>query len=130
MISMKKMIWLLSILLIIFSLGMIILLGASGHSIYFNNFETLKYLGLIILYLSTSVFLIVYIYKKSSKIKKITKTLLLLVFISFLYLFYEIFKVKIGDYFALIPIVILLGMIILNIKIFFFLLKEQKINLQ
>jgi hypothetical protein len=121
---MNKTIWLLSIFLLIVVLGMVVLYGASGHRVNLEDTENLKYILLIVLYLSTTINLIFYIYKKSELLRKIVIGVLALTLASFLYLLYEIFKVKIGDSAGLIPIGILLIVIFLDIRVLYHLLKQ------
>ena len=121
---MKKIIWLLSILLLIVALGMVVLYGASGHRVNLDDTGTLSYLLLTILYLSTAIILILYVYKKGELLRKVVIGALFLTLISFLYLFYEIFKVEIGDSAGLIPIGVLLIVMLLDIRFLYSLLKQ------
>ena len=121
---MKKTIWLLSIFLLIVVFGMVVLYGASGHRVNLEDTETLKYILLIVLYLSTTISLIFYVYKKGELLGKIVIGVLALTLVSFLYLLYEIFKVEIGDSAGLIPIGILLIAMFLDIKALYHLLKQ------
>jgi len=120
---MKKTIWIFSVLLMILSLLILMLIGGSGHSIKLMSTEGLTYVGTITLYLSTSIFLIAYMYKKSMFLKKVATTLLSLTLISILYFFYEIFEIE--GYLVLIPIGILLIITVLDIKILLYLLKDN-----
>jgi len=121
---MKKLIWLLSILLMIVTLGMVVLYGASGHRVNLENTETVRYILLAILFLSTAICLILYIYKKSKLLRKIAIGTLALTLVSFIYLFYEIFKVEMGDLAGLIPIGVLLIVMFLDIRVLYYLLKQ------
>ena len=121
---MKKIIGLLSILLVLTALGMIVLYGASGHSVNLKDIETVKYLFLIVLYVSTSIVLLLYNYKNSSNLKVISKGCLVLTLISLLYLLYEILKVKIGDVAGVIPVLILFTIVFLDIRVLYYLLKK------
>jgi len=118
--------FILIVLLILFSIGMIILYGASGHKININNFETQKYLLSASLYALTSLMLLILVYKNKPLIKNISIGLLFVTVLSFVYLFYEILKVKIGDFFALIPMSMMLLILYLSIKVMVYLIKDKK----
>ncbi len=114
---MTKLIRIFSVLLIIFSLGMIILFGASGHKFDLNKHDNQVYLLFILLYLSSAIVLFFSLYKESLIMKRIAVTLLFLILISFIYLFYEIVSITIGDFSAIIPIIFSLVIIYMDIKI-------------
>lgn len=124
---MRKTIFILIVLLILFSTGMVILYGASGHKININNYETQKYLLSSSLYVLTSLMLLVFVYKKITLVKKISIGLLFVTILSFIYLVYEILKVKIGDFFALIPILMMFSILYLSIKVMIHLIKNRKV---
>jgi hypothetical protein len=123
---MRKTMFILIALLILFSIGMIILYGASGHRINIYNYETQKYLLSVSLYTLTSSMLLIFVYKQKSLIKNISIGLLFLTVLSFVYLFYEMVKVKIGDFFALLPISMILIILYLSIKVIVCLIKNEK----
>ncbi|XDZ55857.1 hypothetical protein FlaCF_2905 [Flavobacterium tructae] len=114
---MTKLIRIFSVLLIIFSLGMIILFGASGHKFDLHKHDNQVYLLLIFLYLSSAIILFFSLYQKSLIIKRIVVILLFLILLSFLYIFYEIVSITIGDFSAIIPIVFGLLIIFMDLKI-------------
>lgn len=110
-----KIIWILSILFILIALGIMILIGASGHRISIKNSGSEDVFALLILYIITPILLILYRYRKGTILKNLIRTVLFLTLLSLLYLLYVAFKEKIGDYSALIPISILLFTTFLNI---------------
>lgn len=122
---MRKIIWLYSILLFLFSLGMLTLQGASGHKLNFDDQGTLIYMAVFLIFLLTSILLIVFIYKQSILIKSLSTGFNFLTILSLLYLFYEIIQVKIGDFSALIPIIFMGILTLIGCKILYYLLKEK-----
>lgn len=118
---MRKLIFILIVFLILFSLGMIVLYGASGHRMNFQDFESIMILFFIFLFLFTAITLLIFNYKKSGLVRKISLISIFFTLMSFIYFFYEILKVKIGDFFALIPIMILIAVFILSIKVLYYL---------
>jgi hypothetical protein len=122
---MRKLIFILIVLLILFSFGMVVLYGASGHSVNFKNVETLIYLLLVFLYSLTALILLIFNYKKKVLIKNVSIASVFLTIISFSYLFYEIFKIKIGDFFALIPIMMMIIILFLSVRILYYLLNYK-----
>ncbi len=127
---MRKLIWIFSICLIIFSLGIIVIYGASGHKFDLNKLDNQIYLFLILLYSSSAITLILKLYKKTLLITRILITLLFLVLVSFLYFFYEIFSIKIGDLSAIVPIFLGLSIVFMNIKILIYFIKNDIEDLQ
>lgn len=122
---MRKLIFILIVFLILFSFGMIVLYCASGHRVNFKNFETLIYLLLAFLYSLTALMLLIFNYKKKVLIKNISIVSVFLTIMSFSYLFYEIFKIKIGDFFALIPIMMMVIILFLSIRVLYYLLNYK-----
>ena len=124
---MKTLFWIFSIVLFTMSFGMIVLYGASGHGFNLNDGETLKSIGIIFLYVVTGITLIWFRSSNQHKLRKILITLLSLVFASFIYLFFEIFHVKIGDYAAMFPIFLLFLSTLLCARILYLLIRSHEI---
>lgn len=114
-INQGKIIWILSILFVFVAFGIVVLIGASGHRISIKNSGAEDIFALLILYTITPILLILYRYRKGTILKNFIRVVLFLTFLSLLYLLYIAFEEKIGDYFALIPISILLFTTFLNI---------------
>ncbi len=121
---MKKTIYILSILLYLFAFFLIILFGASGHSISLKDAENVLYLILIGLYSLTGTLLIIFQCKGRPALRNVLILLISFILISFVYFFYEILQVKIGDYAIVIPLFIVLAISGLSIKILSGLLRK------
>jgi peptidoglycan/LPS O-acetylase OafA/YrhL len=121
---MKKAIYILSALLYIFAFFLIVLFGASGHSISLKDAENVVYLILIGLYSLTGTLLIIFQRKGRPALRNVLILLLSFILLSFIYFFYETLQVKIGDYAIVIPIFIVLAISGLSIKILSDLLRK------
>jgi len=119
---MKKSIYLLSVLLFVFAFFMVVLYGASGHSVNLEDSDSMLYLSIGGLYLLTAITLLLFNVKQLAFLKKGVIILIVLVLFSILYFFYEISKVKTADFAALIPISILLIVVGFSIKILYWLI--------
>lgn len=126
--KMRKIIWLYSILLFLFSIGMLVLQGTSGHKLNFDDRGTLIYVTVFLIFLSTSILLIIYNCKQSIFVKKLSTGFNVLTILSLLYLFYEITQVKIGDFFALIPIICMGTLTLIGCRILYYLVRGNVPN--
>lgn len=107
----------LSILLLVLSLFMIVLYGASGHAVNTKNPGTVIYIGLFVIYLLTAVVLVVFNRKGGELYRKGAIVLTFASLLSIFYFFYEILKVPIGDYAAFIPILLLMVIVFFCIRV-------------
>ena len=126
----KKIMPVLSILFFIFSLGVLILLFATGHKINFLDFETFVVLIISIIYFLSGVLMFVYIKYSNPILTKIIILLLILSLISLFYWLYLAFEIQAFAFETILPLAALGLTILLTIKVLSFLLKiRQRDNL-
>jgi len=116
---MKKLIYVLAFLLLFFSAFTLVLYGASGHRMRFEDPESRNVIFVTVLHLFTATALIIYNRTYNGFVKWLAAPGIALTAFSIFYTLYEISKIKIGDYAILIPIGILIGMIILCFTILY-----------
>ena len=121
---MKKTIYMLIALLYLFAFFLIILLGASGHSISLKNAENVLYLILVGLYSLTGTLLLIFQRKGRPALRNVLILLISFILLSFIYFFYQTLQVKIGDSAIVIPIVIVLAISVLSLKVLYGLFRK------
>ena len=116
-----------SVLLTLFAFGILVLRIGSGHRTDFDDLHTLILMQIVLLFFFNSIFLFVFIYFPNNGIKKLVICLNFLTVFSLLYFLFTLFTIKIGDIYALIPIILMGILIWMGCKILYYLIKE-KIN--